>query len=254
MTRSERVARAFSAAAGTYEAAAQAQDRVAVRLARLVLDGGLPAAPSVLEIGCGTGLLTRRLLAAIAGGTWLVTDIAPAMLEAARAAVSDPRPVWRVMDGERPCCAPGSRDLAVSSLAAQWFEDLPRALAAQAACLAPGGLLALSLPGAGSFEEWRRAHAALSLPCGLPDFPGGAALAACFPQGGALFLATESFTVSHADGRAFVRSLKALGASLPRPGHTPLSPARFRGLLATLSGPFAVTYAIHYALWRKEAA
>lgn len=254
MTRTERVARAFSAAAGTYEAAAKAQDMAAGRLAELILGRALPAAPRVLEIGCGTGLLTRRLLAAIPGGTWLVTDIAPAMLDAARLAVADPRPGWRVMNGEQPDVPVGSCDLVVSNLAAQWFGNLGEALATQAACLAPDGQLALSLPGAGSFAEWRQVHDDLHLPCGVPDFPDAENLAACFPAGGRLDLLTESFAVEHESGLHFARSLKALGAVLPRPEHEPLSPHRFRKVLARLPGPFSVTYVLHYALWRKEAA
>lgn len=252
MTRTERVARAFSAAAGTYEAAAKAQELAAGRLAALILEHPLPASPRVLETGCGTGLLTRRLLAAIPGGTWLVTDIAPAMLDAARLAVADPRPGWRIMNGERPDVPAGSHDLVVSNLAAQWFGDLGEALAAQAACLAPGGLLALSLPGVGSFAEWRQVHDDLHLPCGVPDFPDATNLAACFPVEGKLDLLTESFAVEHESGLHFARSLKDLGAALPRPGHRPLSPNRFRNVLARLSGPFSVTHVLHYALWRKE--
>lgn len=259
MTRTQRIAASFSRAAATYESAARAQDIAAARLAGLITqavggrDGG---ALRVLEIGCGTGLLTRRLLAALPGGTWLVTDIAPAMLDAARAAVSDPRPVWRVLDGERPgaeLAQPHAFDLVASSLAAQWFDDLGQALAAQAALLAPGGLLALSLPGAGSFSEWSAAHAALGLSCGVPRLPAAQELVARFPAGGALTLTTETFAVRHASGLDFARSLKALGAALPRPDHAPLSPAQLRAVLASLSGPFDVTYAIHYALWRKEA-
>ena len=48
MTRTERVARAFSAAAQTYEAAARAQDLAAARLAELILARPLPPAPRVL--------------------------------------------------------------------------------------------------------------------------------------------------------------------------------------------------------------
>ena len=46
----------------------------------------------------------------------------------------------------------------------------------------------------------------------------------------------------YADGHDFVRSLKALGASEPAPGHRPLTPGAFRRLLASLEGGFTVTY------------
>ena len=57
--RSAEVATSFGARAGSYELHADLQRGVAERLARLLppLD-----APRVLELGCGTGLLSRHLI------------------------------------------------------------------------------------------------------------------------------------------------------------------------------------------------
>ena len=58
--RSAAIAQSFGARAASYEEHADLQRTVAKRLARL-----LPplAAPRVLELGCGTGLFSRHLLA-----------------------------------------------------------------------------------------------------------------------------------------------------------------------------------------------
>lgn len=251
MTRKDRVAAAFSAAAATYEAAAEAQARAASRLAALVIEAGLPPQPRVLEIGCGTGLLTRKLLAGIAGGSFMITDLAPAMVEAAASSVADPRARFRAMDGEHPDpdlpldMAEPVFDLVVSGLAAQWFADLPAALARLARLVAPGGRLMLSTLGRGSFAEWRAAHASRGLDCGIPDYPDADTLAAQFP--GPAAVRSEHFTVTHADGSAFLAALKAIGAATPQPGHRPLPAGRLRAIMAALGRPCAVSYEILYA-------
>lgn len=238
LDRKRRVAASFSSHAAGYEAAAQAQEMAADRLAAHVRTLPLPPAPRVLEVGCGTGLLTRRLLPVL-GGLWTVTDLAPAMV-AATAALGLPAADVRVMDGERPDLPEGSVDLIVSNLAAQWFLDLPAALAALRRCLAPGGVLALTTLGAGSFAEWRAAHRRLGLACGVADYPSAAELA---ERSGAAVVA-ERIAVGYADGRAFVRALKTIGAAVPVAGHRPLGPAAMKRVLAELGAPCTITYEV----------
>lgn len=250
MTRKQRVTAAFSAAAGSYESAAQAQVIAADRLTALVLSEGLPAEPRVLEVGCGTGILTRRLLPAV-GGHWLVTDISSAMVEAAQAAIADPRADFRVMDGESPDVA-GPFDLIVSNLAAQWFADLPQALARLAGLLAPGGRIAISTLGAGSLAEWRKAHASLGLACGTPPYPTFDELKAMLPAGGQASVVAEPFVVRYSDARAFVGALKGIGAGTPQAGHQPLTPGAMRRVLAVLGSPTSMTYDLMLAMFTAE--
>ena len=98
--------------------------------------------------------------------------------------------------------------------------------------LRPGGLLAFSLPGAGTFDAWRQAHEALNLACGLPDFPGADDLAALLPGPGRVVEQRLALDLPRA--LDFPRLLKALGGQVPRAGHTPLAPADFRAVLDRL--------------------
>ncbi|MGE5506663.1 MAG: methyltransferase domain-containing protein [Actinomycetota bacterium] len=243
MSRKRRIAAAFSAAAGTYETAAEAQARAADELARLVAAEPLPPHPRVLELGCGTGLLTRRLLAAVSGGSLLASDVSPAMVEAARQGLDDPRLRFAVVDAEAPGLAERSFDLVVSGFAAQWFTDLAGTLAGLARLVAPGGRLMLSMPGSGSFAEWRRAAGA---DCGIPGYPDAAAVAAMLPG---LRVVARPFTVTYADARAFLATLKAIGAGTPAAGHRPLPPGRLRRIMAGLGAPCAITYDVLYLSW-----
>jgi SAM-dependent methyltransferase len=108
----------------------------------------------VLEIGCGSGLLTRYLVDA--GFRVLATDTSPAMLELARDTVpgaegfarlalpDDPVPEADAIVGVgHPLCYLPSR------------EAIERALVALARALQPGGLLATDLEDL----EWSRARA-----------------------------------------------------------------------------------------------
>ena len=73
--------RALRRAAARYEAHARPSARAPGRGHR---PADLPPRPRILEIGCGTGLLTRELARRLGPADWMLTDISPAMLEIAR--------------------------------------------------------------------------------------------------------------------------------------------------------------------------
>jgi malonyl-CoA O-methyltransferase len=249
MTRKQQVAEAFAAAAATYDSAAVAQARTADRLVELAAGLNLPARPTVLEVGCGTGLLTRRLLPRL-GGDWLVTDISPAMVETAAAVIGRDKAQFRIMDGECPDAPPGLFDLIVSNLVVQWFGDLGRAVNRLRARLAPGGTLLLSTLGAGSFAQWTDAHSRLGLRAGTPAYPDAERLRGQLPSSARVL--TETVTVRHDDARAFLQALKRIGAGTPAPGHTPLPPGALRRVMRAMGAPVDIDYVIHYAIIPAE--
>ena len=98
----------------------------------------------VLEIGCGTGALTRHLLAA--GHRVLATDASPAVLEQARESLGPAAELARLTlpdDPLPPADAIVSVGHAVSYLATA--AEVDRALAAMAGALRPGGVLAIDV-------------------------------------------------------------------------------------------------------------
>lgn len=217
------IADAFGRAAD-YDRHAAVQRTVAGRLAGRVAALPLAAAPRILEIGCGTGLLGAALIDRLPGARWHMTDLSPAMVERARQRFADrPDIAFATMDGEAPDIA-GRFDLIVSSLAFQWFADLPGAIGRLGKLLAPGGHLVFTTMAAGSFAEWRVAHD--GLPCGTPDYPGAGALSAM-----GLGVTVEALPVRHHDARDFLHAVKAIGAGTPRPGHKPLTPAQLHAVM-----------------------
>lgn len=252
--RKSRIAGRFGRAAAAYDAHSPLQREAALRLAARVERLALPAAPRVLEIGCGTGHLTRALLPAL-GGAWVVSDIAPAMVRACRRQVGGGAQ-YLVMDGERPALANGRFDLVLASLAAQWFADMPSALSALSRLLAPGGRLALVTLGAGTFAEWRAAHAAAGFAAATPAYPDAAALARAFPRELAVEVTEESFVEPLVDPLEFVRGLRRIGADTPAPGTRPLSAGQLRRVLRALAaaGCGGTSYHLLYAIALRSSS
>jgi len=248
--RRTRIAAAFGRASG-YNDGAVVQRAAAQVLAQRIGAAGLRPAPRVLELGCGTGFLTRALMPHLdPTARWTVSDIAPAMLDRTRA-VLDLQADFRLIDGEALPTGLGPFDLIAANLVVQWFDDLPGALERLAAEMAPGGLLAFSTMAAGSFAEWTAALDADGLASGTPTYPDAAALEAIAPAGVAAEIGIVDFP-QRLSARMFLRQLKTIGAATPAPGYQPLSAAELRRAIARFdAGPRILTYRVAFCLLRK---
>jgi 2-polyprenyl-6-hydroxyphenyl methylase/3-demethylubiquinone-9 3-methyltransferase len=115
-----------------------------------ILDGAAPAGSDWLDMGCGSGVLTRALLERGARVTGV--DGSPAMIEAARANTPDEgRVSWLVSDVERIAqLADSSFDGIVCSSVIEYVAT-PKALLEEAArLLRPEGVLVVSVPNSAS--------------------------------------------------------------------------------------------------------
>ena len=246
-----RIAARFGAAAKDYDAHSSVQRIAAGRLAERVMRLSLPACPRVLEIGCGTGHLTRELLPAI-GGEWFVSDIAPAMLSECRRRLGH-KVHYLAMDGERLAVAPASFDLIVSSLTTQWFADLRQTLPELVALLAPGGCLALATLGKRTFKEWRDAHSAAGFKAATPDYPDASTLAHAVPRGVTVGVEEEDFVEPMSDALDFVRGLRLIGADTPAIGSKPLRPGNMRRILRAVGAGGQTSYHLLYMIARRSS-
>jgi SAM-dependent methyltransferase len=98
----------------------------------------------VVEIGCGSGLLTRHLLDA--GHRVLATDASPAMLDLARDVAPDAEDVRRLVLPDDP--VPEADAVVGVGHALSYLPDegsIERALVAIAQALRPGGVLAIDI-------------------------------------------------------------------------------------------------------------
>nr|WP_167671032.1 methyltransferase domain-containing protein [Allopusillimonas ginsengisoli] len=253
----------FGAAAASYEQQAFVQHTVAQELARRIAALDIPARPHILEIGCGTGLLTREMAGFIDEATWVITDIAQPMLNATKQAVHLPGVSHYVlMDGEYPDQALSARiagaagfGLICSSMAVQWFQDLEAGLARLAALLAPGGYLAIATLAEGTFAEWQHAHRALGLVPATLVFPSVESIGETLPANKGLEGGVQSECITQECGSAlaFLRGLKAIGATAPAPGRRPLSSRQLCRVCEAFDQSGAkASYQVAYGIWRKQ--
>lgn len=196
------VRRRFDAAADSYDQAADLQRHVG----RLLLDR-LPASLVVddaIDAGAGTGDGSRRLLQRWPSSRIVAVDFAARMLG----------PDSICADIEALPLPDRVTDLYWSNLTWQWC-DTGRAASEAHRVLREQGVLAVSSLGPGTLCELREAFAGID---GFPhaiDFQTPEQLVdACWMAGLAeVALRRETVTVHHADLRATLAALKAVGAS-----------------------------------------
>jgi malonyl-CoA O-methyltransferase len=170
---SDRVQRSFSRSFDSYDAASGQQARIAARLVDALQQAGAPSHfNTVLELGCGTGHLTRRLTEHYSSDRLVLNDLTPQSRVFADhlGAAFLPGPAEQIAWPEAP-------DLIASASMVQWLAD-PAALVARAAeALAPGGWLAISGFGPDQYREL----AALGSGAQAPGLCTAQALAAKLP-------------------------------------------------------------------------
>lgn len=233
--RSAKIAASFGASADHYDDHAGLQRHVAERLAR-----HLPPlrAPRVLELACGTGLLSRHLLARYPDGRFLLSDLAPAMIQRAREnleAFSGRDMRFAIIDAAKPP-ALAKFDLIATSMSLHWLDRPTDILRHLQTMLAPGGALVFAGLGPDCFAEWRESLACESLPSGLVPL---APLPGLFEQ--------ERISLAQG-GLAFLHGLRAVGGLIPPKSYAPLSPGRLRRAIRRVDRDHggAVTWHIVY--------
>ena len=103
----------------------------------------------VLEIACGTGVLTRALASRLpASSSITATDLNPAMLDQARQVGTSRSVAWRQADALALPFPDASFDAVVCEFGAMFFPDKPRAFAQARRVLAAGGAYVFTVWGA----------------------------------------------------------------------------------------------------------
>lgn len=115
----------------------------------LLREAELKPGERVLDVGCGTGVVTRLAAERVGGdGTVVGVDVNPGMLAVAKA-VSPPELAieWQEASAESLPLADESFDVVLCQLSLQFMPDRGRALEEMHRVLVPGGRLLLNAPG-----------------------------------------------------------------------------------------------------------
>ena len=150
------VAQGFSDAATTYDAWSQPLAFVAEKLVNF-----LPKEASrVLDVGCGTGLMTQHVKEKYPNAHVLGIDPAIGMVELCRQKwKEDPKTQFVVSQIEK-FSSPRLFDLIVGTCSFQWFSDKTAAVRAIAASMVKGGTLAAAIPVGNNFSEFYESYTA----------------------------------------------------------------------------------------------
>ena len=124
-----------------------AYERYVGRWSRPVADAflgwlALPSGRSWIDVGCGTGALTRRILDGQAPGRVLGVDASEGFVAHASAHIVDARAQFQVGDARALPVGDGEFDAAVSALVLNFVPDQQKAVAEMRRAVRPGGTVA----------------------------------------------------------------------------------------------------------------
>ncbi len=250
MTGAQTLINRFARAVTTYESQAIVQRAAAEHLAELLGRHFHTLAPRILEIGCGTGFLTRKLMARFSPSALVLNDICPDM---AICFSNLPRTQFVAGDATKLTWE-GAFDAIASSSAVQWFDDL-KAFAKQCAdALHPQGLLAISGFGPSNLQEIRALTGR-----GL-DYLAYEDFVATFSQDFEILEAERATEVlTFPDATAVLRHLKETGVTATGASSTPWTRSRIEALTRDYAehftapdGGVTLTYEPYWIVGRKR--
>lgn len=230
---SSSIKRRFSNAAKTYDQNSIIQAEVAEKLSNHIKH---LSPNSILEIGCGTGLLSVKLARQFPHANLTITDITPEMLaitseklnQAQHKNKSDQERQIQVTpfnpETDLALNSPNQKyDLIISSMTIHWFENVSATLGQLQKLLTPQGQFYFTTIGENCFPEWQQALKNLKLQQGLrlpPPLPG--------------IFETEIIKADYNSAHAFLNSLKNTGAQGPHQHYAPLSPRQLKAAMTEL--------------------
>jgi len=148
----EAVEYSFGKAAGLYDRYARHHRIIAKRLMDFVHPD--TAAGSILEIGCGTGLLTEKLLDRFPSSYVTALDISPRMVDQCYTKLKNSgRMSFLVADAEEYCRTGRGYDIVASSCSLQWIHDRRGLTQSIYAMLEVGGMCLMAIPVTGMLHE-----------------------------------------------------------------------------------------------------
>ncbi len=251
----EKVCRNFSKASSSYASSACFAALSVGKFMELLssVQHSLPEGP-ILEIGAGTGLLSKKILQCFPEKELIFSDLSLSMIAICQELLSyDPAKVTFCQKDGEMMEEKEKYALILSGLALQWFEDIEGTLSRWHRALKRGGYLLFSCLCSESFSEWEKICREENIPLTknpLPDLKRLRVFLASL--GGNVCVEEKRLSIPFATLRSFFRNLKETGAITSK-GKT-MNVQQRKKLLSVCQkkGSLTITYQIGFALVRKR--
>ncbi len=255
MNKCENIRQRFSAAATTYSQEAVIQEKVSQQLIKLMEDSGKQPL-EILELGCGTGLLTRKLSKLYPKAHITAVDISEKMImQAQQECASCKRIKWIIADAVEYTCA--SRfDIIASSSALHWMQPIRKTFSKSFNHLKKNGAVYFGMMTKETLKELHSARKAV-IPGKLPkkSLPSARSVIKAIESCGfsKIETMTDTETLLYKDMRSLLNSLHNLGVtggSISGNG-TLLTPLEIKALMQYMDSQYGrynipATYEILY--------
>ena len=201
----------FSRSALRYDRHADLQREIASTLADRFFVGNEPR--SVLELGCGTGFLTRLLIDRFSSATIDAIDISGEMIRLAQHVLPSPRVQWHVADMNR-FQSGQTYDLIASSTALHWGDPLDALIQQVKDQLGPAGKLVVAVMSSGTLSELHQVRQEVA-PHKTParELPSADKLAEHISSARMKMIdsTTETYQLTYSSSAEFLKSLRQTG-------------------------------------------
>ncbi len=218
----------FSRFPEEYNNIAETQKKVAAKIANLIAqEQVLNSSPvDILEIGCGTGFLTKDLMTRFPKANFTVTDISPAMLSFCKNSMPPVKSANFAICDITTDTPGGMFDIITSSLAFQWIEDMRTLAKNLCSHLKPGGSLIFSTLTEGTFANIADIFKKQMLDFPMPKLVTASELTtitSCFQK---TSINEEIFTETYDSIKDFLNHIHHVGAGNATGEHIPVSALR----------------------------
>lgn len=208
---------------------------------------------TIIEMGAGTGLVTKHLLELFPESDVIATDLSSNMIQALGENLSRyDQLMCLTHDANESHLLMPSAHVAVSAFTLQWLDDPVDSVVKWAGSMCRPSWLFLSWPGEGSFAEWRQMaeHSGLSFTGNL--LPPGSIVDEIASRVSAQvrYHSVESIELTYPRAIDFFRSIRDIGAGSERASATgPRNLLRLSRVWDRLAGGEVVsTYQVHTAV------
>ncbi len=143
----------FTKSIQTYNNEAKAQKIIAERMNVILKNNVSVKSPFILEIGCGTGFMSRNIVKTFAPKSFIINDLCHEM-EKCFCDLSNSENISYMWGDAESIDFPANQDMIVSCSTIQWFENINIFFKKCHSILKPGGYLAFSTFGKDNMHEF----------------------------------------------------------------------------------------------------